>query len=151
MHGCLILAELALARGQPRQAVDYARDAQKLADTWPGRVLLGRAYLGLSAFPEAYTEIEAAQKRLGEATAVYLDDLPTLGGVLPPVQYAMGLAQTGLRSPAAGGSFAAYVAMRGAGDPHPLLDAARQRATASEASAPAADASSPSGPAVTME
>ncbi len=141
-YGRLILAELALARGQPRQAVDYARDAQKLADTWPGRVLLGRAYLGLSAFPEAYTEIEAAQKRLGEATAVYLDDVPTLGGVLPPVQYAMGLAQTGLRSPAAGGSFAAYVAMRGAGDPHPLLDAARQRATASEASAPAAGTAS---------
>ena len=141
-YGRLILAELALARGQPRQAVDYARDAQKLADTWPGRVLLGRAYLGLSAFPEAYTEIEAAQKRLGEATAVYLDDVPTLGGVLPPVQYAMGLAQTGLRSPAAAGSFAAYVAMRGAGDPHPLLDAARQRATASEASAPAAGTAS---------
>ena len=141
-YGRLILAELALARGQPRQAVDYARDAQKLADTWPGRVLLGRAYLGLSAFPEAYTEIEAAQKRLGEATAVYLDDVPTLGGVLPPVRYAMGLAQTGLRSPAAAGSFAAYVAMRGAGDPHPLLDAARQRATASEASAPAAGTAS---------
>ncbi len=102
-------------------------------------MLLGRAYLGLSAFPEAYTEIEAAQKRIGEATAVYLDDVPTLG-VLPPVQYAMGLAQTGLRSPAAAASFAAYVAMRSAGDPHPLLDAARQRATATTAAAPAAPA-----------
>jgi tetratricopeptide (TPR) repeat protein len=129
-YGRLILAELALQKNQPRQAVDYARDAQKLADTWPGRVLLGRAYLGLSAFPEAYTELESALKRTGEATALYLDDVPTLG-VVPPVHYAMGLAQSGLRSPAATASFQAYVTMRGAGDAHPMLDAARQRVAGS--------------------
>lgn len=124
--GRLVLAELALARKDPRKAVDYAREAQKLADTWQGRVILGRAYLGVNAFPEAYTELEAALKRRGEGTAAYLDDVPT-ARYLPRVHYAMGLAQEGLRSPAAAASFATYVALRGSGDPHPALDDARRR------------------------
>lgn len=143
-YGRLILAELALTRGQARQAVDYARDAQKLADTWLGRVILGRAYLGVSAFPEAYTELEAALKRSGEATAVFLDDVPTLG-VLPPVYVYMGQAQAGLRSPAAAESFATYMQIRGAGEPHALLATARERAAAKPATTPAA--SSPAAPA----
>jgi hypothetical protein len=40
----------------------------------------------------------------------------------------MGLAQDGLRSPAAKASFETYVALRGAGDAHALLDDARRRA-----------------------
>ena len=126
--GRLVLAELALARKDPRKAVDYAREAQKLADTWQGRVILGRAYLGVNAFPEAYTELEAALKRRGEGMAAYLDDVPTARYV-PRVHYAMGLAQEGLRSPAARASFETYVALRGNGDSHPALDDARKRAT----------------------
>ncbi len=127
--GRLVLAEIALARKDPRKAVDYARDAQKLADTWQGRVILGRAYLGVNAFPEAYTELEAALKRRGEGSALYLDDVPTARAI-PRVHYAMGLAQEGLRSPAAKASFEAYVALRGDGDAHAALDDARRRATA---------------------
>jgi len=126
--GRLVLAELALARKDPRKAVDYAREAQKLADTWQGRVILGRAYLGVNAFPEAYTELEAALKRRGEGMAAYLDDVPT-ARYLPRVHYAMGLAQEGIRSPAARASFETYVALRGNGDPHPSLDDARKRTT----------------------
>jgi hypothetical protein len=128
-YGRLVLAELALARKEPRKAVDYAREGQKLADTWQGRVILGRAYLGVNAFPEAYTELEAALKRRGEGTALYLDDVPTARAI-PRVHYAMGLAQEGLRSPAAKASFETYVALRGAGDAHTVLDDARRRATA---------------------
>jgi tetratricopeptide (TPR) repeat protein len=141
-YGRLVLAELALARKEPRKAVDYAREAQKLADTWQGRVILGRAYLAVNAFPEAYTELEAALKRGGEATAVYLDDVPTLRH-LPAVHYYMGLAQEGLKSPAARASFATYVTLRGGGDPHPMLAAARSRldgAAAPAGSSPAAPA-----------
>ncbi len=127
--GRLVLAEIALARKDPRKAVDYAREAQKLADTWQGRVILGRAYLGVNAFPEAYTELEAALKRRGEGTALYLDDVPTARAI-PRVHYAMGLAQEGLRSPAAKASFETYVALRGGGDAHAMLDDARRRATA---------------------
>ncbi len=125
-YGRLVLAELALARKDPRKAVDYAREAQKLADTWQGRVILGRAYLGVNAFPEAYTEFEAALKRRGEATALYLDDVPSARH-LPLVHYYMGLAQAGIRSPAAKTSFETYVALRAGSDRHAALDDARRR------------------------
>ncbi|MEZ5418326.1 MAG: hypothetical protein R2708_13385 [Vicinamibacterales bacterium] len=121
-----MLAELALARKDPRKAVDYAREAQKLADTWQARVILGRAYLGVNAFPEAYTEFEAALKRVGEATAVYLDDVPTYRHLVP-VYYYMGLAQEGLKSPAARASFESYVRLREGGDEQVMLEAARRR------------------------
>jgi hypothetical protein len=126
-YGRLVLAELALARKDPRKAVEYAREAQKLSDTWPGRVTLGRAYLGVNAFPEAYSELEAALKRKGEAAAVYLDDVPTYRH-LAPVHYLMGVAQAGLRSPAAAESFMTYVRIKEHGDEIGFLPDARQRA-----------------------
>ena len=55
--------------------------------------------------------------------------MPTARAI-PRVHYAMGLAQEGLRSPAAKASFEAYVALRGDGDAHAALDDARRRATA---------------------
>ncbi len=83
----------------------------------------------MNAFPEAYTEFEAALKRAGEASAVYLDDVPAYR-LLVPVFYYMGLAQEGLKSPAATASFETYVGLRGEGDRHPFLDAARRRTQA---------------------
>ena len=99
-YGRLVQAEEALARKDARKAVELAREAQKYADTWLGQVTLGRAYLGLNAYPEAYSAFEAALKRRGEATAVFLDDVPTYRR-LPAVYYEMGVAQAGLRSSAA--------------------------------------------------
>jgi hypothetical protein len=126
-YGRLILAELAMSKGDPRQAVEYARESQKLANTWLGHVILGRAYLGLNAFPEAYAEFDTALKRKGEAAAVYLDDVPSFRH-LPPVYYFMGLAQAGLKSPAAVDSFKSYIAIKSGGDEAGFLDDARRRA-----------------------
>jgi uncharacterized protein HemY len=111
----LIRGELALAEGQPRIAVDRARDAHKLADTWLGRVLLGRAYLGVNAYVDATTEFETALKRRGEATALFFDEVPTYR-LLAPVHYYLGLAQHGVGSPAAAESFKAFVAIKQSGD-----------------------------------
>ena len=125
----LIRAEAALAQRQARVAVDHAREAQKLADTWPGRVMLARAYLALEAFAEASSEIDAAVKRQGEATAVALDDWPTFR-YYPQVLYYKGLAQEGLKSPAAKESFAAFLAIKENGDETGGLVAdARKRVT----------------------
>ena len=88
--------------------------------------MLGRAYLGINAYPEAYSALEAALKRRGEATAVFLDDVPTYRR-LPPVYYYMGLAQAGLRSSAAPESFKKYVSLMSSADPHPMLEDARGR------------------------
>ena len=95
----VIRAELALAQRQPRLALDHLREAQKLADSWLGRVLLARTYLDLGMFPEATSEIDAALKRSGEATAVALqDDVPTFR-YFPPLHYYKGLAQEGSEKP----------------------------------------------------
>ena len=126
-YGRLVLAELALAKRDPRKAVEYARDAQKLVNTWLGQVILGRAYLGLEAFPEAYAAFDTALKRRGEATAVYLDDVPSYRH-LAPVHYYMGLAQAGLKSPAALESFKTYLEIKGHGDETGFVDDARRRA-----------------------
>jgi tetratricopeptide (TPR) repeat protein len=126
-YGRLVQAEIALARKDPRKAVELAREAQKYADTWLGQLTLGRAYLGLTAYPEAYSALEAALKRRGEATAVFLDDVPTYRRV-PPVYYYMGLAQKGLRSSAAPQSFQHYLDIMGSGERTAVLDDARRRA-----------------------
>ena len=112
----LIRAELALAQKQPRVALDQAREAQKLADSWVGRVLLARTYLDLGMFPEATSELDTAMRRSGEATAVALqDDVPTFR-YFPPLHYYKGLAQAGLKSPAARTSFETFLSIKAKGD-----------------------------------
>ena len=111
----LIRAEASLAQNQGRAAIEHAREAQKLSDTWLGRVILARAFLAVSAFAEASSELDAATTRIGEATAVALDDWPTFR-YYPQVIYYKGLAQEGLKSPAAKESFAAFLALKKDGD-----------------------------------
>ncbi|MDP2389654.1 MAG: tetratricopeptide repeat protein, partial [Acidobacteriota bacterium] len=111
----LIRAELALAQPNARAALEHAREAQKLSDTWPGRVILARTYLALGEFASATSELDAATARSGEAVAVALDDVPSFRH-FPPVTYYRGLAQAGLKSPAANDSFAAFLAIKKTGD-----------------------------------
>ena len=125
----LIRGEAALAQSNARAALDHAREAQKLADTWPGHVILARAYLALDAFTEATSELDAAIARSGEAVAVTLDDVPTYR-YFPQVIYYKGLAQAGLKSAAAKESFAAFLAIKKIGDEASGLVAdARKRLT----------------------
>src|SRR6266446_552117 len=52
----IIEGDLALKRGDARQAVKTVTDANNLLDTWIGRYELGRAYLGAGLFVEADAE-----------------------------------------------------------------------------------------------
>ncbi len=125
----LIRAEAALAQPNARAALEHAREAQKLADTWPGRVIMARAYIALDAFTEATSELDAAMARSGEAVAVALDDVPTFR-YFPPVHYYKALAQAGLKSSAAKETFAAFLAIKKNGDEASGLVAdARKRLT----------------------
>jgi serine/threonine protein kinase/tetratricopeptide (TPR) repeat protein len=108
-YGKLIRAELALSSNQARAAVDFAREASKLADTWLGRVILGRAYLELGEYPDAHNELDTAMKRQGEATAIMLDDVPSYR-FLPVVHYYLGRAQEGIRSAGAAQSYKTFLA-----------------------------------------
>ncbi|MDL2718058.1 MAG: protein kinase [Acidobacteriota bacterium] len=127
----VLKGEARLKQGKAREAVLEFTEAKKLADTWLGRYGLGRAYLQLSAFTEADTELDVCVKRRGEATALFLDDVPTWR-YFPPVDYELGRARQGLKSPAAADSFKAFLAVRGNGGGDPLVADARRRLGASK-------------------
>ena len=94
-----------------------------------GRFLLGRAYLDAQAYPEADAELEAAAKRRGEATALFLDESPTYR-LFPPVEYWLGRAREAIKSPAAAESYKAFLATKGNASEDPLVADARRRIAA---------------------
>jgi len=113
----LIRGEAELARNRPSDAIRRFQAAKKIADTWAGRLALGKSYLAAKAFPEADTELETCAKRRGEATALFLDESPSFR-VFPPALYDLGLARDGLKSPGAADAFKSFLAFRSAeGDP----------------------------------
>jgi tetratricopeptide (TPR) repeat protein len=128
MNAQLLRGEAVLAAGNFRSAIEAFTAAQKIADSWLGRLGLGRAYLAAQAFPDAQAELEACVKRRGEATAVFLDENPTYH-LFPPVYYQLGLAFQGLKSPEAAKSFQAFVDIKGDGE-DPFLDDAKRRLAA---------------------
>ncbi len=111
LYAKLIEGECQVAKSNTWDAIRTFHDAQKLSDAWLVRFDLGRAYLDASAFTEAYAEFEQCIKRRGEASAVFLDDIPTLH-YLPSVYYYLGRAQQGLGSPAAADSYRTYLKIK---------------------------------------
>jgi eukaryotic-like serine/threonine-protein kinase len=124
-YGKLIEGEAQLQAGKVREAIGSFQAAQKLADTWLGRYSLGRAYLAAQLYPDADSEFDVCLQRRGEATAVFLDDDPSLR-YLPPVSYYQGRAREGLRSPGAAEAYRSFLkARKDAKDPL-TADAARR-------------------------
>jgi tetratricopeptide (TPR) repeat protein/predicted Ser/Thr protein kinase len=121
----LIRGESELARNRPADALRRFQAAKKIADTWAGRLDLGKSYLGARAFPEADAELENCLKRRGEATALFLDESPSFR-VFPPVYYHLGLAREGLKSPGAADAFKSFLAFRPS-DGDPLSADAKRR------------------------
>ena len=128
LYGALLRGEVALAAGRARAALNAFQDAQKLADSWMGRWSLGRAYLALNAPTEAAAEFDRCLTRRGEATAVFLDDLPTYH-VFAPVYYYLGRAQEGMKSAGAPGTYRTFLAIKERGDEQGLVADARRRLT----------------------
>jgi tetratricopeptide (TPR) repeat protein len=124
--GKLVEGGVLLRGGRAAEAAVRFREAGDIVDTWLGRYLLGRAYLEAGAFTEAYSELEICLKRRGEATAVFLDDVPSYH-VLPPVYYYMGRAQEGLGSAKAAESYRWFLELRPQADDDPLVLDARRR------------------------
>jgi tetratricopeptide (TPR) repeat protein/predicted Ser/Thr protein kinase len=125
----LIRGDIELARHKYADAVRLLMESKQLSDTWLVHYELGLAYLGANAFTEANSEFETCLRRKGEATAMFLDESPTLRK-LPPVYYYLGRSQEALHSPGAANSFATYAAIMKSADPNPLLEDARKRAAA---------------------
>jgi len=125
-YGKLLEGEMTLKRGDAKRAIALFLEGQKLADTWIGRVDLGRAYIEAGAFTEADSELEKFLKRRGEASAVYLDDVPTFRAI-PAVYYYLGRAQEGLKSPAAAETYKTFLSIKEKGDEVGLVKDARRR------------------------
>ncbi|HVL67582.1 MAG TPA: protein kinase [Vicinamibacterales bacterium] len=133
IYARLIEGEIALAQGRPRDGALAFTAAQELADTWLGRFALGRALLQLNdreALHQALEHFEACLRRSGEATAVFLDDIPSYH-YLPPVHYHVGLAQAAIGNAAAAAqAFGKFVELKEGGDEQGLVADARRRLSA---------------------
>ena len=117
---------IALKNGDPRQAIKILTDANNVLDTWLAHFDLGRAYLALSAFPEAELEFESCISRRGEALSLLVDEEPTYGH-FPMVYYYQGQAREGLKNAAATASYGEYLKIRGKSTEDPLLPDVRKR------------------------
>ena len=123
----LIRAEMALTRARTTEALDLLTDAKGLADLWLVRFTLGRAFEEAGQHAEALSELEQCEKRRGEATAVFLDDVPTYRH-LGPLAYWRARAQEGLgMKDAAAENYKAYLALRENVTGDPLAADARKR------------------------
>jgi len=126
-YGKILLAEIALDEKKPTAAVDLLMQARALADLWLGRFDLGVAYVQANAFAEAISELEACEKRRGEATALFFDDRPSVR-YLATLPYWHGRAQEGLnQSAAAKASYESYLKNRPSAAGDPLVEDARKR------------------------
>jgi eukaryotic-like serine/threonine-protein kinase len=126
VYAKLIEGQLLLHEGDAHGAIEAFEAAQKLSDTWLGRLYLGRASLEAGAFAEASSAFEAGLERRGEATSIFLDDEPSYHH-FPPVLYYLGRAEQGLHNAAAADSFKAFLAIKEKGDNDPLVEDARKR------------------------
>jgi tetratricopeptide (TPR) repeat protein/predicted Ser/Thr protein kinase len=122
----LIAGEAQLKKGNARDALNSFQEAQKLADSWLGHFDLGRAYLDAGAFTEASAEFDVCLKRRGEATSIFLDDVPSYH-LLPAVYYYQGRAREGLHSPGAAESYKTFLSLKAKGAGDPLVADAQRR------------------------
>ena len=124
-YGKMLDGLIALTAGDHVAAVDTISAALQFADLWLVRFSLGKAYLAAGFNAEALDEFTAAAARRGEATAVFLDDLPTYR-YLSPLPYWQGRVQMSLgMTDAAKRNLALFIDRRPSDDP--LAADARQR------------------------
>jgi tetratricopeptide (TPR) repeat protein/tRNA A-37 threonylcarbamoyl transferase component Bud32 len=128
-YGKIIRGDIALANKRFSEAVQQYRSAKDLRDIWAARFGLGVAYIesgATGAFALASTELEDCLKRRGEATALFLDEVPTFR-YLAPLQYWLGRAKEGLNRTDAAADYRAFLALRPADSRDPLAADARRR------------------------
>ena len=116
-YALLIEGLIALEDQQNIEAIDSITAGLELADLWLLRFHRGRAFLAAGHAAEALDEFLACMDRQGEATSLFLDDLPTYR-YMATLPYWLGRAQEdlGMRH-AAQQSYAAFVARRPDDDP----------------------------------
>jgi tetratricopeptide (TPR) repeat protein len=116
-----------MARERYVDAVDSLKEAIKFADLWLARYYLGVAYETAGRHGEAIAELETCQKRIGEATALFIDEVPTYR-YAAPLSYWLARAQEGLgQVTQAKANFEKFLALKKGDARDPLVADARQR------------------------
>src|SRR6185295_13022725 len=109
------------------EGVDALGRAQKFADLWLGRFMLGVVNVEASRFALSQPDLELCLKRRGEAMALFLDDVPTFR-YLTPLPYWLARAQEGQQNrSAAADNYKAFLALRPGNSSDPLAADARKR------------------------
>ena len=128
-YGKILQGEIALKKGDARQAIKILSDAGAVLDTWLGHFDLGRAYLqaGGATLLQADSEFDRCIKRHGEALSLLVDEEPTYGH-FPMVYYYQGLAREGMNNSRATESYREYLKIRSESKDDPLLAEVRKRA-----------------------
>ena len=117
-YGSMIEALQDLASGNTVDTFDKLLAALELSDLWLVRMQLGKAYLQAGYAAEAMAEFEAAASRRGEASAVFLDDVPTFRYLSElPYWTALAALQIGMNE-SARQNLEAYIALRPDGGRH---------------------------------
>jgi tetratricopeptide (TPR) repeat protein len=91
-YGMMIKGLIASQGGRHVEAIETMTEAIALADLWLLRFSLGKAYLAAGYYAEAIGEFMMCKDRHGEATSLFLDDLPTYRYMVP-LTYWLGVAQ----------------------------------------------------------
>ncbi len=120
MYGKVIRAVVDRRAKRYAESLAQLKEAQKLADSWLVHRELARTYLEAGSFAQSDTELDVCLKRKGEATALFLDEVPTYR-LYPPLLYDRGRALEGLKSPGAVEAFKTYLGLvTGTGDPRAI-------------------------------
>jgi hypothetical protein len=123
----LIQAEIALTDRRTADAQLTLREARRLADLWMVSLASGIAGVHGEDYPAAMQDLETCLQRRGEATAVFLDDVPSIR-YLAPVHYWLGRAREGMGRKDAADSYRTFLSLRPSGSQDPLAVDARRRA-----------------------
>jgi hypothetical protein len=125
-HARLIDGEIELEAGKASTAIGLFVEAQKLTDTWLVHFLLGQAFLAAESYSDAVNQFDTCIRRRGEATALFLDEIPTYR-YFPPVYYYKGRAEEALHKSSAVDSYRAYLSAKSNPEADALAtDAARR-------------------------
>jgi serine/threonine protein kinase/tetratricopeptide (TPR) repeat protein len=124
-HGKIVEGQIALLRGDAREAIKLLTEANGLLDTWFGHFDLGRAYLQAGALTEADSEFDRCVVRRGEALSL-MDEGPTYGH-FPIVYYHLGRVREAMKTANYADAYREYLKIRGESPDDPLLDEIRRR------------------------
>ncbi|MGQ0735838.1 MAG: protein kinase domain-containing protein [Acidobacteriota bacterium] len=126
-YGEMIAAQITRAGGRLNDSVDALGRAQKFADLWLGRFMLGVINVEAGRFALAQPDLELCLNRRGEAMALFLDDVPTFR-YLVTVPYWLARVQEGQQNSAgAAEHFKLFLASQPGDSSDPLVADARKR------------------------